>query len=78
MARTNPFVIDTAFPTVSGVRRSVLFSPTADSALQSLTIHQTSSGEDLWTGQIQDASGAGCPHVHLEGQGDGLLLGREG
>jgi flagellar hook assembly protein FlgD len=57
IARTNPFVIDTHYPAITVTADTLLFAPTPDSAVQSITIHQDSSVEDQWTGQIQDSSG---------------------
>jgi flagellar hook assembly protein FlgD/outer membrane protein OmpA-like peptidoglycan-associated protein len=56
-ARTNPFFIDTVFPTITLSADALLFSPTEDSALKAVAIRQSSSDEDLWTGQIGDAAG---------------------
>jgi flagellar hook assembly protein FlgD/outer membrane protein OmpA-like peptidoglycan-associated protein len=57
VARTNPFFIDTVSPAITVSTDFLLFAPTEDSALQTIAVHQTSSDEDQWDGQIQTAAG---------------------
>ena len=57
VARTSPFLLKTTAPTISVSTDYLMFAPTADSSLQSIVIHQTSSVENQWQGQIVDSTG---------------------
>jgi flagellar hook assembly protein FlgD len=57
VVRTSPFFIDTVAPAVTAAADTLLFSPTAGSALTAITVRQTSSDEDEWQGAIQDPAG---------------------
>jgi flagellar hook assembly protein FlgD len=57
VARTNPFFIDTGYPSATVSADALLFSPSPDSSLTSIAIRQTTSNEDLWQGQFQDSTG---------------------
>ncbi len=52
---SNQFRIDTVYPEVSATAEALLFSPDGDGRLDVLTVKQTSSEEDLWEGEVQDA-----------------------
>ncbi len=52
---SNQFRIDTTYPEISANAEALLFSPDGDGRLDSLAVKQTSSEEDLWEGEIQDA-----------------------
>ena len=54
-AQSNPFFIDNHFPQIDVSADATLFSPDGTSRLQSITIKQTSSGEDLWEGELLNA-----------------------
>ena len=56
-AETTPFYVDNHVPTIDVSADALLFSPTADSRLQAVTIKQSSSNEDLWEGEIRTAAG---------------------
>ncbi len=75
---SNPFFIDTRIPQIDVRADALLFSPDADSRLAAIAIRQTSSEEDLWEGEIRDSKGAKVRDMVLEGQGGGLLVGRQG
>ena len=51
------FVVDTIAPIASISTEYLLFSPDGDGRKDSITLFQSSSVEDLWTGTILDASG---------------------
>lgn len=55
---SNPFFVDTRIPQIDVKADMLLFSPTPDSRLPAIAIRQSSSEEDLWEGEIQDAKGA--------------------
>jgi len=54
-AQSNPFFIDNHFPQIDLSADATLFSPDGTSRLQSITIKQSSSNEDLWEGEIRNA-----------------------
>jgi flagellar hook assembly protein FlgD/outer membrane protein OmpA-like peptidoglycan-associated protein len=56
-AESNIFFIDTHSPQIDVSADAMLFSPTADSRLQGVTIKQSSSDEDLWEGEMRGADG---------------------
>jgi len=56
-AESNAFFIDTRSPQIDVSADALLFSPTPDSTLSAVTIKQTSSDEDLWEGDMTNASG---------------------
>jgi flagellar hook assembly protein FlgD/outer membrane protein OmpA-like peptidoglycan-associated protein len=56
-AETTPFFVDNHVPTIDLSAPALLFSPTADSRLQAVTIKQSSSDEDLWEGEVRTAAG---------------------
>ncbi|MCX7040216.1 MAG: hypothetical protein NT005_13915, partial [Spirochaetes bacterium] len=55
---SNPFFVDTRMPQIEVKADQLLFSPTPGSRLPAIAIRQSSSEEDLWEGEIQDAKGA--------------------
>ncbi len=54
-AQSNPFFVDNHFPQVDVSADTTLFSPDGTSRLQSVTVKQSSSDEDLWEGEIHNA-----------------------
>jgi len=56
-AETTPFFVDNHVPKVDVSADAMLFSPTADSKLQAVTIKQSSSTEDLWEGEMRSSAG---------------------
>ena len=52
---SNQFRIDTTYPEISASADALLFSPDGDGRLDALVVKQTSSEEDLWEGEVQDA-----------------------
>ena len=56
-AESTPFFVDNHVPTIDLSAPALLFSPTADSRLQAVTVKQSSSDEDLWEGEIRTAAG---------------------
>ena len=56
-AETTPFFVDNHVPRVDVSANAMLFSPTADSKLQVVTIKQSSSTEDLWEGEMRSSAG---------------------
>ena len=54
-AQSNPFFVDNHFPQITLSADTTLFSPDGTSRLQSITIKQSSSDEDLWEGEIKNA-----------------------
>jgi flagellar hook assembly protein FlgD/outer membrane protein OmpA-like peptidoglycan-associated protein len=56
-AETTPFFVDNHAPQVDVSAPALLFSPTADSTLQAVTVKQTSSTEDLWEGEMRSSAG---------------------
>ena len=65
---TAPFVVDTIAPTVKANATPLLFSPNGDGRLDSATIVQASSPEDIWEGDILDSSGAAVRSYSWKGQ----------
>jgi flagellar hook assembly protein FlgD/outer membrane protein OmpA-like peptidoglycan-associated protein len=55
---SNPFFVDTRIPQIDVKADMLLFSPTPDSRLPAIAVRQSSSEEDLWEGEIQDAKAA--------------------
>jgi outer membrane protein OmpA-like peptidoglycan-associated protein/flagellar hook assembly protein FlgD len=68
VVKTNPFVIDTVFPTIAVAADVLLFSPTEGSSVASMAVRQSSSDEDQWTGQVQDSSGAAARSFSWKGK----------
>ncbi len=56
-AKSNPFHVDTVFPTITATASDLLFSPDGDGRLDTTTIKQSSSTEDLWEGDFVSADG---------------------
>ncbi|NOY08191.1 MAG: OmpA family protein, partial [Spirochaetes bacterium] len=56
-ARSNPFFVDTAYPNITVSVSGLLFSPDGDGRLDTITIMQTSSKEDLWEGDFLSSDG---------------------
>ncbi len=54
-AQSNPFFVDNHFPKIDVSADTTLFSPDGTSRLQSITIKQSSSAEDVWEGEIVNA-----------------------
>jgi flagellar hook assembly protein FlgD/outer membrane protein OmpA-like peptidoglycan-associated protein len=61
-AQSNPFFVDNHFPKIDLSADTTLFSPDGTSRLQSISIKQSSSTEDLWEGEIVNAK-----NVHVRG-----------
>ena len=57
VAESNPFMVDNHFPQIDVTADATLFSPDGTSRLQSITLKQSSSAEDLWDGEIVNAKG---------------------
>jgi flagellar hook assembly protein FlgD len=56
-AETSAFFIDTHYPQIDVTAEYILFSPDGDGRLDTLSIRQSSSDEELWEGQIKNAKG---------------------
>jgi flagellar hook assembly protein FlgD/outer membrane protein OmpA-like peptidoglycan-associated protein len=56
-AETAAFFIDTHYPQIEVASDVTLFSPDGDGRLDSITIAQSSSDEELWEGQMKNAKG---------------------
>lgn len=56
-AISRPFTIDTVYPSISVILDNALFSPNGDGNLDTLTIRNSSSEEDLWEARIVSSEG---------------------
>ncbi|MFP4384180.1 MAG: FlgD immunoglobulin-like domain containing protein [Spirochaetia bacterium] len=68
VTRTNPIVLDTEYPEITLTADNTLFSPEGDGNLDSITIEQESSSEDLWEGEITDTSGKAIRTFYWQGK----------
>ncbi len=56
-ADSNAFFVDTRYPQIDVTADVMLFSPDGDGRLDSITVKQSSSDEDLWEGELRNAKG---------------------
>ena len=68
VARTNPFYSDTAYPEMRLVVAPPLFSPDGDGRLDTATVRQLSSSEDLWEGKVLDGRGDVVKNIFWKGR----------
>ncbi len=65
---TEPFVLDRSEPNISADAEYKLFSPNGDGNKDSVTIRQSSSKEDKWSGEITNEEGETVFTTHWDGR----------
>ncbi len=68
-----PMFVDTVYPLIDTTASIKLFSPDGDQRLDSITIRQSSSTENLWEGEILDSQGNVVLTRFWKGQADDLV-----
>ncbi|HUZ17844.1 MAG TPA: FlgD immunoglobulin-like domain containing protein, partial [Spirochaetia bacterium] len=73
VAKTNPFFIDTVYPTVQVSASPLLFSPDGDGRLDSVSFTQSSSSEGQWEGTIRDSAGTVVRTYYWKGEAQSFV-----
>jgi flagellar hook assembly protein FlgD/outer membrane protein OmpA-like peptidoglycan-associated protein len=73
VARSNPFHADTSFPSIEAGASPMLFSPDGDGRIDTVTISQQSSEEELWTGGIYNWRGEAVRNFFWKGAVQGFV-----